>query len=200
MKLRNIEDVNLYKNQQLSRNNGFIEHLNLSIIDRYIPYDKNAMIVDVGCRSGQTIQTLIRFGYRNAYGLDLGDTTWSGLSADVKNNFIKCDIHDGIPLNEKIDFILCSHMFEHVYDPKKILSIFKSKLKDNGVLYISVPLDYNYKGMKHDAHYTFFESQDDLKKFLEENGFVVIEIETNNTGPGGMPEVLSFSKIKSNNV
>ena len=71
MKFRKIEDVNLYKNQQLSRNNGFIEHLNLSIIGRYIPYDKNAIIVDVGCRSGQTIQTLIRFGYRNAYGLDL---------------------------------------------------------------------------------------------------------------------------------
>jgi len=196
MKLRKIEDVNLYKNQQLSRNNGFTEHLNLSIIERYIPSDKNAKIVDVGCRSVQTIQSLIKLGYKNAYGMDLGDTTWNSLPEEMKTNFIKYDIHDGIPLEDKLDFISCSHMFEHVYDPKKILDIFKTKLKDTGTLYISVPLDYNYKGMRHDAHYTFFESENDLRKFLEENGFIVIEIKTNSKGPGDMPEVISFSKIK----
>jgi 2-polyprenyl-3-methyl-5-hydroxy-6-metoxy-1,4-benzoquinol methylase len=196
MKIRKLENLNEYKNQQLSRNNGYIEHLNIEKIKKYLPSNTSSYILDVGCRSGQTIQNLISLGYKNAYGMDLGDTTWDKMSESIRSNFIKHDIHDGIPMDNKFDFISCSHMFEHVYDPIKILEIFKSKLKENGVLYISVPLDFLYKGMNHTPHYTFFESENDLKSFLEKNGFSILEISTNQNGPGGMSEVISFSKSK----
>ena len=87
----------------------------------YIPYDKNAIIVDVGCRSGQTIQTLIRFGYRNAYGLDLGDTTWSGLSADVKNNFIKCKLPTRVIKIIHQHIAQCGSLFKYTIGDKVLL-------------------------------------------------------------------------------
>jgi 2-polyprenyl-3-methyl-5-hydroxy-6-metoxy-1,4-benzoquinol methylase len=196
MKIRNFENQKHYENQQLSRNGFSIEHLSIEKIKSYLPIDKKSNIIDIGCRSGKTIQALIRMGYENAYGMDLGDSTWSSLQDNVKKNFIKNDIHNGIPLDCKFDLILCSHMLEHVHDPVKVINEFKSKLSNEGVLYISVPLDYNEIGMRHTPHYTFFESTDDLKEFLEKNEFEVIESKTNTDGPGGILEAVCFAKLK----
>ena len=141
MKIRNFENQEHYENQQLSRNGFSIEHLSVEKIKSYLPTNKKSYIIDIGCRSGKTIQALIRLGYENAYGMDLGDSTWKTLSNDIRNNFIKNDIHNGIPLDCKFDLILCSHMLEHVHNPVKVINEFKSKLSNSGVLYISVPLE-----------------------------------------------------------
>lgn len=194
MKLRTCDDLKKYADLQVSRSTGTDEHLNISLIEKYLPKNKDAYILDVGCRSGKTIKHLIEIGYDNAYGMDLGDSTWIDYAPNIKQHFIKQDIHDGIFLNGKLDLILCSHAFEHMRDPNKIIEIFKSNLNENGIIYISVPLDYSSIEMRHTPHYTFFESKDDLKNYLESKNLDVVDIYVNNSGPGGFPEVLSFSK------
>lgn len=197
MKSRPLDDTTHYVNQQLDRNNSNREWLDIGVIFKYLPEDRLARVVDVGCRAGKFVTSLIKLGYLEAYGVDIGVNIWHTFPHQLRQNFIRCDVHDGIRVDGKFDLITCSHMLEHSHDPVKVLNIFKSKLKDTGILYICVPLDFTVRGMSHTPHYTFFESVQDLCNFLENNGFEIIESnQTSKTHPTDIPNVMCFAKLK----
>jgi 2-polyprenyl-3-methyl-5-hydroxy-6-metoxy-1,4-benzoquinol methylase len=196
---KEIFDYNKYKELQLFRNYNpdRVEQLVFNRLTRYISLNKDSNIIDVGCKSGITIRNLLNSGYKNAYGLDIGDKTWDDIPYNLKNNFILCDIHEGIPLNLKFDLIICSHAFEHFYDPEKVIEIFKKHLNHNGYIYISVPIDFTrfHKEKDHLQHYSFFESEMDLNKFLINHQLEIIESYTIKNGVGDFPEIITVSKL-----
>jgi len=92
---------------------------------------------------------------------------------------------------DRFDFIHMSEVLEHLLDPSEVLQLAHNQLKDDGVLCVSVPNDFNafqqaavFKGDKprwwvqpnHHLNYFSFSS---LTRLLERNGFSVKKKTTN---------------------
>jgi len=104
--------------------------------------NKSATILDVGCGNGGLLLALKLKGYQNLFGLDP--------SVKCVTNVKELGIHavkGGIftsQLKEEFDFIILSHVLEHVYDLQKAMQILNSWLKIGGTLYIEVPNALRY--------------------------------------------------------
>ncbi len=131
-------------------------------------------ILDIGCRTGNLVAEFIMDGNKNTYGVDIGERAeqqWEVFPEHIRKNLMRADVQKGIPYDFKFDLIILSHVLEHVYDPDKTIDIVKSSLSSDGYLFIRVPMEYPKSGMSHKPHYTFFESSEDLVKFLVDKGF-----------------------------
>ena len=120
MKLKKIKNYEDYKHQQI-------------IVSQYIPggcsiemasdrfFDiaddlieeaeltKDSYILDIGCRRGKGVKYFLDKGYKNTYGIDIGD------------------------------FISIIHTLEHAYDIPKVLKLIHDSLNDDGILYVVIP-------------------------------------------------------------
>lgn len=101
--------------------------------------DKRISILDVGCGFGQNLWMLQQEGFENISGIDISDEAIKFCS---KKGFTvkQCDIMDY--QGKKSDFILMSHILEHL--PKnKVISVLRyireNVLSENGSLCILVP-------------------------------------------------------------
>ena len=106
-------------------------------IENYLPKNKMAKIIDIGCGFGQTLNCLKKRGYDNIIGIDVS-----------KEAIKKCK-EDGLVVEEKnlmdlegnYDFIFFNHVLEHV-DKNQVMGVLKkiySSLENEGKLYITVP-------------------------------------------------------------
>ena len=106
---------------------------------------------------------------------------------NVKNTYLD----DGNFQDNFFDVITMTDVFEHISEPKKILSQIKKVLKDDGILFIKVPnghynllklwiakmtgraKDYDlFDSYEHLVHY----SHQTLKKMLEASGFIIKKV------------------------
>ena len=147
MKIKKIKNYEDYKHQQV-------------IVSKYIPggqsvetagdrfFDiaddlieeaeltKDSYILDIGCRRGKGVKYFIDKGYKNTYGIDIGDEMVKIYGND---NFKSVDMHESLGFNFKWDFVSIIHTLEHAYDIPKVLKLIYDSLNDNGVLYIVIP-------------------------------------------------------------
>lgn len=83
-----------------------------------------------------------------------------------------------IKTKELFNIIICSHVLEHVTEPGKLLRDIRSRLSDNGVVYIEVPIQI-WKGIpiKQDpvTHINFF-TVESLRNALLLNGLCPLSI------------------------
>ena len=110
---------------------------------------KGNSILDVGCGTGNHITKLAEmFPEGNYYGIDISD---SSIKEAIKNagqkslkiNFICDDASDAASLeNNFFDVIISIYALYYVKDTQKVLSILKTKLKQNGRIAVMSP----YKG------------------------------------------------------
>ncbi len=108
-----------------------------------LPIDKKARIIDIGCGLGQTLIALKKLGYNNVRGIDIStyaveQCKAKGLDVTLSPNIISfCRKR-----KKKYDFIVMSHVLEHVAKNEIIdtLKVIRSKiLSDDGLLCIMVP-------------------------------------------------------------
>ena len=146
--------------------------------------NKDAYILDIGCRGGETVKMFQDMGYKNAYGTDIGEEAKikciKNYGEEWTNKYFKVgDIQNGNPFNFKFDFITFSHTLEHLMQPEKGMNIIYDSLNDDGFLFIAVPSDYedangDIQMMLMDQgaqfHWIFFESDKDFLDFCESNG------------------------------
>ena len=102
--------------------------------------NKAAKIIEIGCANGGILTTLKRKGYTDLTGVDL--------SAKCVENIISSGIA-GIQgsisevnrlLNgQKFDYVILSHVMEHVYDLKEALCQCYDLMNENAMLYLEVP-------------------------------------------------------------
>lgn len=100
-----------------------------------------------------------------------------------KIQFIKKFFDKDFVFDEKIDLVVHSHFFEHMYDPKRILDMIYELLDSDGLMYFSVP-DLNYllemgyqpNNILHFEH-TFFFDLKRLTYLLSKTGFEILEIQ-----------------------
>jgi len=140
-------------------------------ISKYIP-DKNAAILDIGAALGGLLKLLKEDGYNNLSALEpsLGCVDFMkneyGINAyqgGLFNNF------ETIFEKQKFDFIILSHVFEHIYDLKEPITNIRSLLSDTGKIYIEVPdssryhdcyvVPYYYFDMEHINHFDQYSLQ-----------------------------------------
>jgi len=116
---------------------------------------------------------------------------------EIRNIIQKIGSAEFIPFSdEKFDIVLCNQVLEHVYDDKKAISEISRILRKGGFFIGSVPHispihlePYDYR------RYTLFG----IKKYLEENGFIILEIEGNGGVHRAMAQTLLMDWYLSKN-
>ena len=186
MKLKKIKNYEDYKHQQI-------------IVSKYIPggrsietasdrfFDiaedlieeveliKDSYILDIGCRRGKGVKYFLDKGYKNTYGIDIGDEM---IKIHGEDNFKAVDMHESLGFSFKWDFISIIHTLEHAYDIPKVLKLIYDNLNDNGILYIVIP-----KGeIENHAHFFAAENIEDIETFTNEVGFETIDKITTRNG------------------
>lgn len=129
-----------YDNYFFYRNLGKDKYLGFNLpryIENYLPENKMAKIIDIGCGLGQTLNCLKKKGYVNILGIDVSKEAIKKCRADGLNVEEK-SLTD---LDGRYDFIFFNHVLEHV-EKKEVIGILGkiySSLEDEGKLYITVP-------------------------------------------------------------
>lgn len=96
----------------------------------------NSRVVDLGCGTGLTLLSFRDAGHRVA-GCDLGSTyleSGRSLGLDLRHGDYTT-LADVAPF----DFVILSHVIEHVADPRKLMDDLKTMLAPRGLVYIEVP-------------------------------------------------------------
>lgn len=98
-------------------------------------YTKGKNILDIACNDGSQLDSYKKSGY-NTYGIDPAENLYEISS---KNHSVVCDYLTSSSienLNTTFDVIIAQNVFAHNSYPKEFLEICKSKLKDDGYIFI----------------------------------------------------------------
>jgi len=158
------ESLSKYEDKNTSSGGGYNEFdakridITVQELERFCP-DKESAIIDIGCANGGILKNLKEKGYTNLTGFDPSKKCVD----DVKNSGINC-VHGTIfnaatLLGErKFDFVVLSHVMEHIYDLNKAFIICSGLLKRNGQLYVEVP-DAAFYADYYVVPYYYFDSE-----------------------------------------
>lgn len=110
---------------------------------RYLPSDKNAVVVDLGCGFAEFAREYIcQANYNNLYLLDCDGSAIDKLKLEFKNA-VHYRIPGPLPFTEKsVDFIHCSHVIEHL-EPVQLCQLIQEidrVTKKDATIIISSPL------------------------------------------------------------
>jgi 2-polyprenyl-3-methyl-5-hydroxy-6-metoxy-1,4-benzoquinol methylase len=100
----------------------------------------NSKILDVGCGAGNFLYSLNKIGFKNLVGVDpyLREST-KERGVEIYNK----SIHE-LPDNQKYDFIMFDHSFEHIFKQLQALIKVYKLLSEGGVCLIRVPIKTDY--------------------------------------------------------
>ena len=102
------------------------------------PLQRSSRILDVGCGAGKWLKELAELGFTDLTGIDPFMPT---VAASDNIRLIKGDIQD---IDETFDLVTIHHAFEHIPNGEVALRALKSKLSENGVLIVRIPLGASY--------------------------------------------------------
>lgn len=130
----------------------------------FLPNDKNAPILDVGCGTGHFLYYLKKRGYNNFLGIDLSPDNI---------NFCKKNISPHVELTDAFDYLLGKNLFyrviianallEHIPKERVIsfLKLIHNSLRDDGLLLMTTPnmsnpfaLQLRYRDFTHECGFT----------------------------------------------
>ncbi|MES2654755.1 MAG: class I SAM-dependent methyltransferase [Bacteroidota bacterium] len=144
-----FHNKHLYGAPSLERFNAH-KAVNDFYLNPFLPNNKQAAILDIGCGDGNLVYWLQQKGYQQAQGVDVSaEQIESGLGLGITNLFIG-DLTGFLQNKEnKYDLIIARDVFEHFtrQDFFEALIVIKKALSKNGKLVIQVP---NGEGL----HYT----------------------------------------------
>lgn len=149
------------------------------------PYKQSGSLLDLGCSSGAFLQSL-RGEHWKLFGIEM-----SPESANQARNRTGAQIFTGDILKAdfapgSFDVITCFDVFEHLYEPKKIITKIAEWLKPNGIFYVLVPnidsaegrvFRTYWHGLELPRH-LFHYSPTSLRYLAESVGLVTVSLET----------------------
>lgn len=137
----------------MSNQDSYLEFRNMNLDDyktsplpyyfiKSLPEDKNASILDIGCGYGQNLLKIKELGYKNLKGIDISSSGKEILNAQgiefeqIENLGIFCEAS-----KQKYDFIIMSHVLEHIPKEEIIGSAraIKEIISETGKFLIVVP-------------------------------------------------------------
>jgi len=112
--------------------------------------------------------------------IDYSSNEYSTIKINDKINLVKSSA-ENYAINNKVDCIILSHTFEHIYEPVEMLSKLSQCLEENGHIFISVP---NIKNQLIDGflnalnfEHTFFIDDEYLVLIANNAGFYIENIQ-----------------------
>jgi 2-polyprenyl-3-methyl-5-hydroxy-6-metoxy-1,4-benzoquinol methylase len=101
-------------------------------------YKKGGAVLDLGCSSGAFLETL-KGGKYELFGIEMSPEVAKRAEQRTGAKVFVGDILDAPFPKGHFDAITCFHVFEHMYEPKRILEKVSYWLKPDGIFYMMVP-------------------------------------------------------------
>ena len=143
--------------------------------------DLNNNYLDFGCGSGKHLNHIkALYPKWNLYGYDKSQFAKDNLK---KNNFNSIDNFENIP-DDHFDIIHLSSVIEHLEEPSEYISLFKKKLKKNGIMIIKTPnsksmgrMVFKRNWINYDIpRHIYIFSSTNLKSFLLNQNLKIIKL------------------------
>lgn len=144
------------------------------------PVKERSKVLDVGCGSGAWLVQKAMEGWGNLYGCDpfLEEARTYGDRVHI----FSCSIHE-MEGEGTFDIIRMSDSFEHVSDPLEVLKSARRLLKEEGVLYMTIPTYPNIAFERYGPHWyqldaprhLFLHSKESLEWLAKNSGMFVFD-------------------------
>jgi 2-polyprenyl-3-methyl-5-hydroxy-6-metoxy-1,4-benzoquinol methylase len=177
---------------------------------------KTSRIIDIGCGSGHLLNLIVNNGFQEVWGLDP-----SPIASEIARKRYGLSVFQGSLLDEldigKFDFMILSHVLEHIEDVNIFLLKLKNILTPQGLVYIEVPDAYNFSLSADPAlglcdvhlkdifvqftpeHINFF-STNSLENLMRANGFENVVMEPNLSTMGVISSVWKRSELRKDRL
>lgn len=176
------------KQLKLISTNNFTYRLIIKFLNKYIKYNSNNTILDIGSGAGSISFYLAARG-NLVTGIDISskaiqESKKSANLLNLKNaNFICSSFPEDFSLSKKFDAVVFTEVIEHLEDDNLALYKINTLLKKGGLLFLSTPsqdaplykLGLTKKFDKEVGHLRRYTLQQ-LKSLLKKNGFRIVEI------------------------
>lgn len=156
-------------------------------------FAKPGRVLDIGCGSGAFLYRMKLAGWET-HGVEIGAT-----AAQIGNSKYGLNIQAGTLLTARLpenyfDYIRLNHSFEHILNPREVLTRIRTHLAPDGLLFIGVPnVDsvqakifgkywWNLGPPVHPLNYC----RSTLTRLLSEHGFELVSFRTNSNFAGIM--------------
>jgi 2-polyprenyl-3-methyl-5-hydroxy-6-metoxy-1,4-benzoquinol methylase len=135
--------------------------------------------IDVGCGAGLTVNLAKQLGWC-AIGLEI-DPSAVRAARQIGLDILEGDYNRLGDFENQFDCIMCSHVLEHVHDPRDLLRKLKAAIRPGGVLLLTLPnslsvvrrhFGVNWRGLEAPRHLSI-PSEFQLVKLLVEFGFTI---------------------------
>jgi len=191
-----IQEEDYFKNRSIAPEDYDNYKLPQYIIN-VLPKDVNAKILDIGCGLGQMLKCISERGYKDLTGVDINNESIKKC-ASLGLNVTKIDdiLSFAASSKTKYDFIIMSHVLEHIEKNKMIENLKAIKeclLSENGKFCVMVPNAqsntgsyWRFEDFTH--HYIFTTGS--LVYVLKAAGFTKIDF----IDPEGMDDIPSYKR------
>lgn len=145
-----------------------------------ITFNSSWSVLDIGCRTGITLNNLWKQGCKNVWGIDIGELArghWQKQNYPFIGNLFWQDVHKVDLTENYFDLITISHTLEHLYDPNQVLIQMKDSLKVGGLIHSIVPIEPEKDFEKYNPHLVRFETPEDHCKFYTDAGLELVHSE-----------------------
>lgn len=146
----------------------------------FLPKDKSARILDIGCGMGHFLYFLKKEGYSNILGIDISKEQVYFVKKYITENVIEADAFDFLANNQsKFDVIVLNDFLEHI--PKAnilyFLSLVYRALKEDGRIFIktvNAANPFNLRGRYMDFTHEVAFTEQSLTQVLRASGFKIV--------------------------
>lgn len=149
--------------------------------------NKNSHILDIGSGLGGLLKILESNEYKNLYALEPSNNCVNYINENSQIVAFQGSVLDDLVTifnGKKFDYIILSHVLEHIYDLNDAIKNIKDILTHNGKIYIEVPdsnkykdffiVPYYYFDIEHINHFNSFS----LNSLMSKYGLEVIKTDT----------------------
>lgn len=172
---------------------------------------QKSRVLDVGCGSGTLGKILTESGH-DVDGITISVDEYEIAKIYLNNTFIH-NLETGLPDSieaQTYDYVICSHVLEHIVYPSRLLQDILIVLKQGGILIVALPnimhyksraklaigkFDYEDAGLWDYTHVKWYTFDTAKKLFLEHGFSIELAMVT-----GDLPFNSFFSKIFSNKI
>jgi SAM-dependent methyltransferase len=101
-------------------------------------YKQSGALLDMGCSSGAFLESVKGKPWK-LYGIEMSAESAKKAKAKSGANVFVGDILDAEFSTESFDVITCFDVFEHLYEPRRVMAKVAEWLKPGGIFYVLVP-------------------------------------------------------------
>jgi SAM-dependent methyltransferase len=150
-----------------------------------LPYKKSGTLLDLGCSSGAFLESL-RGGGWDLFGVEMSPESANQARERTGARVFTGDILDAHFGPSSFDVITCFDVFEHLYEPRRVMAKVAQWLKPGGVFYVLVPnidsaegriFGTYWHGLELPRH-LFHYSPQSLRFLAESAGLAAVSLET----------------------